>query len=1391
MIHTPSFFNLGQASKGICLPGTPLHSFSQVIHIQRANAQIRTSSEFFSNQDEVAHRFALVFRENDDEMFSRHSHSTDGISIHLEPAQYKTILNRYTWALEHVNEYVLCEDPLDALSAEILDFTQFMSPTLAEYLFRRQIVDRISGIVHSISKKGEVHVYGSCSTGLFLPQADIDLTILGLPNGLPSFFVRQPISLDVPSLSFSSTLSMKQPSQILNPGGLTLSGVNLFHLTASNLPYASLHPQFQMICGQNATMTLHQLHGKILSEASTSETLFLPNAKVPVLKHIDKSSRWNIDISLNGMNGIINSFIVRDFLYADHKPHPAAQIPLNIPEISTDADGSIIFVPQAKHISSDISDSPTMVSDVLLGTNSHIQEERNMKRRKTKGYSTKELYKHIRPLIIVLKSYLMKERLSETYHGGMGSYLLSLLVISHLQMFKRNYQSAQNSPQDPFPSSEAPSLGRLLITFFHLYGLQFDYLRNGISIRNNGFYFNKEEWREGIFNPALPSPANSARPTTDFFPERTTSRTGTPISRNGAETPTSIVTLGSYLGNEKENRLCVEDPQRPDFDVGRGCFQFVEVRAAFERAYLALSTGFVLHRRVWECIGEERKKRKERGIGRKDDSREEEKTEKNTKEQEEEGMRESQDNSVIDMVTTPPPTKSFTTHSFNIASKSPSLTDWQVSGSERVSLDVQLRPTLLGRILQVDVKFRDWRDKLNTTLMKKMKAEWLQNEDSLEERMEDVHANPIPKSTSSLSISTVPVSPSPTHLSSPPPAPSPIPSSFTSYLDSLIVSIQNSQFEWELQNADVLFADFFVSCTAAPSVLPQCFISNSIGVSEARPVLTPQEAFDELRGVRDEMIEMEAREDEEEERKREKRKKGRVLDDEESDPISDQTANHFTSYVPRFSTSPNPYSLLNSSPHPLPPSFAASHSPNSFTTGLAPSAPLPAHSFSSLLLVKHPVLSPLLSTLITNSANVVQQAPSTSHTPTLPRSRTPTTEPPISTTPTFSYPLHFMSQFSPSMERKQPPVKSVLNPATQPFRPRMSVKKEEGKKVVKEEKSPEKEKKQKEDELKSKEAEQKLDETRSALQPLEPEQTSHFTPLKPKAQPSISPTLQPQPYRPGDAHVPTSPSEPTPKQHMTPIAKPSPQMIPFDSSQPFFTDQDSILATALSHHSPTLFAPPSDRPELPLFSLEERNQTSPVPGTSPTPSPTPGFPLTSLAPQLYSQDDTPKAERMSGKEKMEQVVTIQKNAKLTQTEQASKEHASTVSEDGLAQSVTPDRTSTPEQDSNQQETSPLEFDRQISMRLSRTAEGSSEVKVRIEIEETSAFSSLEEMQAAILREMEGTGFEGDFEIEFAEEEEEESEDAAGDGRDGEEGEERQEGTEGQEDVDSTKKSDMP
>jgi non-canonical poly(A) RNA polymerase PAPD5/7 len=142
----------------------------------------------------------------------------------------------------------------------------------------------------------------------------------------------------------------------------------------------------------------------------------------------------------------------------------------------------------------------------------------------------------LRPLTFVLKYFLSARGLNEPYSGGVGSYLLQLMIVSFLQHRERDAYNYRR------PSLN--NLGCLLLEFLELYGIGFNYTTTGISVRNDGFYFPK---------------GSSERKEIFWQPSR-------------------VFMIG------------MENPLETTMDVGRSSFRIRVVQGAFAAAYRVLLT---------------------------------------------------------------------------------------------------------------------------------------------------------------------------------------------------------------------------------------------------------------------------------------------------------------------------------------------------------------------------------------------------------------------------------------------------------------------------------------------------------------------------------------------------------------------------------------------------------------------------------------------------------------------------------------------------------------------------------------------------------------------------------------------------------------------------------
>eukprot|EP01126_Amoeba_proteus_P005989 TRINITY_DN1206_c0_g1_i4.p1 TRINITY_DN1206_c0_g1~~TRINITY_DN1206_c0_g1_i4.p1 ORF type:complete len:451 (-),score=106.43 TRINITY_DN1206_c0_g1_i4:96-1448(-) len=89
-------------------------------------------------------------------------------------------------------------------------------------------------------------------------------------------------------------------------------------------------------------------------------------------------------------------------------------------------------------------------------------------------------FSEFRPLVMVLKYFLHQNNLNQPFVGGLGSYAISLMVVSFLQ---------QTIPR----MVGKPNLGILLLDFLKFYGEEFNFFTTGISVRDGGHYFPKHD----------------------------------------------------------------------------------------------------------------------------------------------------------------------------------------------------------------------------------------------------------------------------------------------------------------------------------------------------------------------------------------------------------------------------------------------------------------------------------------------------------------------------------------------------------------------------------------------------------------------------------------------------------------------------------------------------------------------------------------------------------------------------------------------------------------------------------------------------------------------------------------------------------------------------------
>ena len=181
---------------------------------------------------------------------------------------------------------------------------------------------------------------------------------------------------------------------------------------------------------------------------------------------------------------------------------------------------------------------------------------------------TKRLIKRwapLKPLLLTIKHFVYQRGMAETYRGGVGSYLVLLMVLAYLQFAQREANAAEDAaPLPPRPPRRRrerddsdddegeeegvptqwrglASLGELLLGFLRFYGTQLNYVEVGVSVRGDGSFFSKRA-RKGWFS------------------------------------------------HERPFLLAMENPDVVDADVGRNSFEMARVRRSFAHAFELLIT---------------------------------------------------------------------------------------------------------------------------------------------------------------------------------------------------------------------------------------------------------------------------------------------------------------------------------------------------------------------------------------------------------------------------------------------------------------------------------------------------------------------------------------------------------------------------------------------------------------------------------------------------------------------------------------------------------------------------------------------------------------------------------------------------------------------------------
>ena len=140
----------------------------------------------------------------------------------------------------------------------------------------------------------------------------------------------------------------------------------------------------------------------------------------------------------------------------------------------------------------------------------------------------------LRPLTFVLKKFMASRGLNQPYTGGVGSFLLQMMILTFLQHRERDCFNNRRPSQY--------NLGALLVEFFEFYSTDFNFVLTGVSVRFDGF----------------------------FFPKGATDR------------------KKNFWQPQRPFSIAMENPLDPTFDVGSPSFRIDLVQRSFEVAFKVL-----------------------------------------------------------------------------------------------------------------------------------------------------------------------------------------------------------------------------------------------------------------------------------------------------------------------------------------------------------------------------------------------------------------------------------------------------------------------------------------------------------------------------------------------------------------------------------------------------------------------------------------------------------------------------------------------------------------------------------------------------------------------------------------------------------------------------------
>lgn len=177
----------------------------------------------------------------------------------------------------------------------------------------------------------------------------------------------------------------------------------------------------------------------------------------------------------------------------------------------------------------------------------------------------------LRPLVLVLKCFLTRRSLCESYTGGLSSYALFLMAAKFLH-------EAQGKSR-PVPGDSdvdgVEDLGALLLGFLRFFGDNFDPRETGISVRRQCYFSRSINNALNDVIPHVPVPLQ-------FHQHIALAKRH--AFHSGRHSFNFVNAMGSSQVPFKFDPLFIEDPLEPRNNVGRNCFRIFQVQKCWSDA---------------------------------------------------------------------------------------------------------------------------------------------------------------------------------------------------------------------------------------------------------------------------------------------------------------------------------------------------------------------------------------------------------------------------------------------------------------------------------------------------------------------------------------------------------------------------------------------------------------------------------------------------------------------------------------------------------------------------------------------------------------------------------------------------------------------------------------